>query len=50
MLPSAAATRLRAETGWDQLTLIAGLTGRRPVTPAETQLIHSAGVGWLALG
>ncbi len=50
LLPSAAAARLRSETGWDQLTLIAGLTGRRPVTPAETQLIRSAGVGWLALG
>ncbi len=49
LLPAEAAARLRAETGWDQVTLIAGLTGRRPLTPAETQLIRSAGIGWLAL-
>jgi uncharacterized protein (TIGR03083 family) len=50
LLPSEAAARLRADTGWDQVTLIAGLTGRRPLTPAQTRLIRSAGVGWLALG
>ena len=47
--PSAAATTLRAETGWDQVTLIAKLTGRRPVTTAETQLIQHTGIRWLAL-
>jgi hypothetical protein len=30
--------------------LIAGLTGRRALTPAQTGLVPSAGVGWLALG
>jgi len=50
LLPAAAAARLRAGTGWDRITLIAGLTGRRPLTPAETELVQSAGVGWLALG
>jgi uncharacterized protein (TIGR03083 family) len=50
LLPAAAAARLRGETGWDQVTLIAGLTGRRPLTPAETELVQSLGVGWLALG
>jgi uncharacterized protein (TIGR03083 family) len=50
LLPAGAAARLRAETGWDQVTLIAGLTGRRPFTPAESQLVESAGAGWLALG
>jgi hypothetical protein len=50
LLPGEAAARLRADTGWDQVTLIAGLTGRRPLTPAQTRLIRSAGVGWLALG
>jgi hypothetical protein len=49
LLPAAAAG-LRAETGWDQVTLIAALTGRRPLTPAETQLIQSSGAGRLALG
>jgi uncharacterized protein (TIGR03083 family) len=50
LLPSAAAARLRAQASWDQVTLIAKLTGRRPVTPAETQLIKHAGIRWLALG
>jgi hypothetical protein len=50
LLPAAAAARLHAETGWDRVTLIAGLTGRRPLAPAETQRVESAGVGWLALG
>jgi hypothetical protein len=48
LLPAAAA-RLRAETGWDQVTLIAKLTGRRPATPAETLLIQSLGIQRLAL-
>jgi uncharacterized protein (TIGR03083 family) len=50
LLPAAAAAALRAGTGWDQVTLIAALTGRRPVTPAETQLIQASGAGRLALG
>ena len=50
LLPPAAAGRLRAETGWDRVGLIARLTGRHPVTPAETGLIEAAGAGRLALG
>jgi hypothetical protein len=50
LLPAAAAASLRSETGWDQVTLIAGLTGRRPLTRAETELVRSAGAGRLALG
>jgi uncharacterized protein (TIGR03083 family) len=50
LLPCAAAGRLRAETGWDRVGLIARLTGRHPVTPAETELIRSAHIGRLALG
>jgi uncharacterized protein (TIGR03083 family) len=50
LLPSAAAGRLRAETGWDQVGLIARLTGRHPVTTAEAGLIQSAHAGQLALG
>ncbi len=49
LLPCGAAG-LRAETGWDRVGLIARLTGRHPVTPAETELIESAGIGRLALG
>ena len=50
LLSPAAAGRLRAETGWDRVGLIARLTGRHPATPAETGLIQSAGIGRLALG
>ena len=50
LLPPAAAGRLRAQTGWDRVGLIARLTGRRPVTPAEAELIQSAHIGRLALG
>ena len=48
LLPCGAAG-LRAETGWDRVGLIARLTGRHPVTPAETELIESTGIGRLAL-
>ena len=50
LLSPAAAGRLRAETGWDRAGLIARLTGRHPVTPAETELIRAAHPGRLALG
>jgi uncharacterized protein (TIGR03083 family) len=50
LLPSAAAGRLRAQTGWDRVGLIARLTGRHPVAPSETELIRSAHIGRLALG
>jgi uncharacterized protein (TIGR03083 family) len=50
LLPAEAAARLQDKTGWNQVTLIAKLTGRRPVKPAETQLIQSAGIQQLALG
>lgn len=50
LLPSAAAGRLRTETGWDRVGLIARLTGRHPVTTAEAGLIQSVHAGQLALG
>jgi uncharacterized protein (TIGR03083 family) len=50
LLPPAAAGRLREETGWDRVGLIARLTGRHPVTASETELIQSAHIGRLALG
>ena len=50
LLPAAAAGRLRTETGWDRVGLIARLTGRHPVAPAEAGLIQSAHIGRLALG
>ena len=50
LLPPAAAGRLRAETGWDRVGLIARLTGRHPVMASETGLIEAVGAGRLALG
>ena len=50
LLPGAAAAGLRAAAGWDQVTLIAALTGRRRVTSAQARLIASSGAGRLALG
>jgi uncharacterized protein (TIGR03083 family) len=50
LLPVSAAASLRARTGWDRVTTIAKLTGRRPLTPAEDQLIQALGVPRLALG
>jgi hypothetical protein len=50
LLPSPAATRLRAAAGWSRLTLIAKLTGRVRVTAAEACLIQSLGTQQLALG
>ena len=41
---------LRDETGWDQITLIAGATRRIPLTAAETILIERHGIRRLALG
>jgi hypothetical protein len=50
LLPAPAAATLRARTGWDQVTAIGALTGRRPVTLAEARLIGSLGTGRIALG
>ena len=49
MLPSGAAADLRTELGWDQIALVARITGRHPLTAAETQLIERRGIQWLAL-
>lgn len=50
LLPPAAAASIRSAVGWDQVTLIAKLTGRVPVTAAEAEPIRSAGIHRLALG
>ncbi|MEP7022578.1 MAG: hypothetical protein ABJB47_01945, partial [Actinomycetota bacterium] len=49
LLPSAAAATLRRAAGWDQVTLIAKLTDRRPVTPTEAQFIQAASIQRLSL-
>jgi hypothetical protein len=51
LLPSPdAAAELRTTASWDQVTLIAKLTGRATTTAAETKLIQSLGTQRLALG
>jgi Mycothiol maleylpyruvate isomerase N-terminal domain len=45
LLPPAAAGRLRAETGWDRVGLIARLTGRHLATPSETSSRRPAADG-----
>ena len=50
LLPPPAADRLRAKTGWDEVTMIAKLTGRSPTTPSETQHIRSLGARRLVFG
>jgi uncharacterized protein (TIGR03083 family) len=50
LLPAPAAATLRARTGWNGVTLIGALTGRRPVTPAEARLVDDTGGQRLALG
>jgi hypothetical protein len=49
-LPAAAGARLRADAGWDRVTLIAKLTGRCQATSAESTLIETHGSQRLALG
>ncbi len=50
ILPAGSAGALLAESGWDQVTLIAAATGRRPLTPAEGALAGRHGIRSLALG
>ena len=50
LLPAAEAARLRGETGWDLTTMIAKVTGRLPLTAAETALADRHGIHWLRLG
>ncbi len=50
LLTPAEATSIRSAAGWDQVTLIAKLTGRVPVTADEAEPIRSAGIRRLALG
>jgi uncharacterized protein (TIGR03083 family) len=50
LLAPEAAARLRGQAGWDRVALIATLTGRRPASAAEAQLIQRIGVQRLTLG
>ena len=50
LLSPDAAAELRAVTGWDQVTVVAKLTGRAPLSAAERQRADSVGFRPLALG
>jgi uncharacterized protein (TIGR03083 family) len=50
VLPRSVTATLLAESGWDQITLIAKATGRLPLAPAELGLIRRLGGRLLALG
>lgn len=50
ILPAGTANAVRAETGWDRITLIAKVTRRRPLTDAEAAWINLQPVRWLTLG
>jgi uncharacterized protein (TIGR03083 family) len=50
MLSPAAAAVIRRDLGWDQASLIAKITGRSPLTPAEQAHVEHLGIRWLALG
>ena len=40
LLPGGGAAELQAGAGWDQVTLVAKLTGREPVTEAEGTVLR----------
>jgi uncharacterized protein (TIGR03083 family) len=50
VLPDGSAAGLRQRLAWDHATLIAKVTGRQPLTPAESELIQAEHIHWLALG
>jgi uncharacterized protein (TIGR03083 family) len=50
LLDPSDASRLREATGWEPVTLVAKLTGRAPLTAAESGLTGSLGIRRLALG
>jgi uncharacterized protein (TIGR03083 family) len=49
-LPPGTAPALRQRLGWDDVTLTAALTSRRPLTAAESAVLESHGLRRLALG
>ena len=44
------AADVRQRLGWDHATLIAKVTGRRPLTPAESMMVKAEHIHWLSLG
>jgi uncharacterized protein (TIGR03083 family) len=50
VLAPGSAAHVRQHLGWDHATLIAKVTGRQPLTPAEAKMVKAEGIYWLALG
>lgn len=50
VLPDGSAAGLRQRLGWDHVTMIAKVTGRQPLTPAESSVVEAEHIRWLALG
>ena len=50
VLPDGSAASLRQRLGWDHVTMIAKVTGRQPLTPAESSVVETEHIHWLALG
>lgn len=50
VLPDGSAVGLAQRLDWDQATMITKLTGRRPLTQAESAVIEAGHIRWLALG
>jgi uncharacterized protein (TIGR03083 family) len=50
VLPDGSAAGLRQRIARDHATLIAKVTGRQPLTPAESNMVEAEHIRWLALG
>lgn len=50
VLAPGSADHVRRHLGWDHATLIAKVTGRQPLSPAEAKMVKAEGIHWLALG
>lgn len=50
VLPDQSAARVGERLGWDHVTMIAKVTGRQPLTPAESGVVEAEHIRWLALG
>lgn len=50
VLPDGSAVGLAQRLDWDQATMTAKLTGRQPLTSAESSVIEAEHIRWLALG
>ncbi|MGH3408728.1 MAG: maleylpyruvate isomerase N-terminal domain-containing protein [Streptosporangiaceae bacterium] len=50
VLPDRSAASVGERLAWDHVTMIAKVTGRQPLTPAESSVVEAEHICWLALG